>query len=118
MCWLINKPISDTDKFLEVDEEGEKWRVNWAAVVVEPVWLELWADTMGQKEGCWCKPLLLPGWRWDHLHVQDKGKSQMIFHQVYVWESCLARLGIMKPGQQSQRSWEAIQWPGWEMSVS
>ena len=37
MCWLINKPISDTDKFLEVDEEGKKWRVNWAAIVVEPV---------------------------------------------------------------------------------
>ena len=71
MCWLINKPISDTDKFLEVDEEGKKWRVNWAAIVVEPLWLELWVDTMGQKEGWWCKLLLLPGWRWDPLHVQE-----------------------------------------------
>ena len=84
MCWLINKPISDTDKFLEVDEEGEKWSINWSAIVVEPMWLELWVDTMGQKEGWWCKPLLLPGWRWDPLHVEDKGKSQMIFSQEAV----------------------------------
>ena len=48
MCWLINKPISDTDKFLEVDEEGKNWRVSWAAVVAEPVWLELWAGTVVQ----------------------------------------------------------------------